>query len=103
MHKELEAIHKRRGFYLGDSKRPFTSLVSFLTGYQCGFAAAKYNNATPEEFVPDDFGKFVTERFGEKFPAGGKGWKTFIEENTSSEEEAFNMFFTLREEFDKKF
>jgi hypothetical protein len=102
MNKELEAIQKRRGFYLGNSTRPFTSLVAFFTGYQCGFAAVKHNHATPEEFVPHDFHKFVTEKYGEKFPAGGKGWQSFIEENTSSEEEAFNLFFTLRDEYDQK-
>jgi hypothetical protein len=51
--------------------------------------------------VPTDFHKFVTERFGRRFPAGGKGWQTFIEENTNNEKEAFALFFQLRAQYDK--
>jgi hypothetical protein len=51
--------------------------------------------------VPDDFHKFVTERFGQQFPDGGKGWMTFISEHSSSEQEAFNLFFQIREEYDR--
>jgi hypothetical protein len=103
MNKVLESIRNRPNFYFGNSDRPFTCLLSFLGGYEAGFAAAKYNQSKPEELVPHDFHKFVTEKYGEKFPAGGKCWQTFIEENTTSEKEAFGLFFTLKEEYDKKF
>jgi hypothetical protein len=102
MDKLLEAIHKRPGMYFGNSSYPFTSLDSFLASYQVGFAAAKNAQAKPEELVPDNFHKFVTERFGQRFPAGGKGWQIFIEENSSSQKEAFDLFFKLREEYDQK-
>ncbi|HTA95753.1 MAG TPA: hypothetical protein VK769_06475 [Verrucomicrobiae bacterium] len=100
MNKELEAIRERPNFFFNGSEYPFTCLQMFLAGYESGFAAAKYNHSKPEELVSRDFTKFVTEKFGKQFPAGGKGWQTFIEENTSSEKEAFDLFFKLREEYE---
>ena len=102
MNKELEAIRKRPNFFFNNSKYPFTCLQMFLAGYESGFVAAQSNHSKPEELLPYDFHKFVTEYFGEKFPAGGKGWQTFIEENTTSEKEAFDLFFSLREKYDEK-
>jgi len=102
MNKVLEAIRNRPGFYFYNSKLPFTSLVAFLAGYESGFDAAKYNRSKPEDLVSRDFNKFVTEKFGKQFPAGGKGWQTFIDENTSSEKEAFDLFFSLREEYERQ-
>jgi len=99
----LEAIHKRPGMYLGPSDHLFTRLGGFLAGYEAGFVCCNYKNGPkPEDLVPHNFHKFVTERYGSTFPAGGKGWQYFIKENTSSEEEAFHLFFTLRAEYEKK-
>jgi hypothetical protein len=103
MNKELEAIRNRPNFFFNSSIYPFTCLKMFLVGYESGFAAAKFNHSKPEELLPHDFHKFVTEKFGKKFPVGGKGWQTFIEENTTSEKEALDLFFSLREEYDKTF
>jgi len=103
MNKELQAIRERPNFYFNNSEYPFTSLEAFFVGYESGYAAAKYNHSRPDESVSRDFTKFVTEKLGRKFPAGGRGWRTFIRENSSSEKEAFDLFFKLREEYDKQF
>jgi len=99
--KELEAIHNRPGMYLGNTDKPFTTLLGFMTGYQCGYAAGKNGFMAPEHLVPDGFGKFVTEHFGHAFPSG-KGWSMFISENSASEQEAFDSFFRLRAEYEKQ-
>ena len=100
----LASIRKCRGaLYWGGGPRPFTSLVAFLSGYAIGFGEGKREAGIPaSDLVPSDFHKFVTERFGQRFPDGGKGWMTFIEENTGSELEAFELFFQLRDEYDRK-
>ena len=101
--KLLKSIRDHTGLYWGNSERPFTSLVAFLNGYQVGFGmGASRIRIKPWDLVPSDFHKFVTERFGRRFPDGGKGWQTFIEENTKSEQEAFKLFFELRGQYDKK-
>ncbi len=98
----LDSIHKRPGLYWGDPEHPFTSLVAFLNGYALGYAQAGCRDyIPPTDLVPDDFHKFVTERFGRRFPAGGKGWSTFIRVHTNSELDAFELFFQLRQEYDE--
>ena len=67
---ELEAIHKRPGMFFGRTDKPFTSLLGFLTGYQCGYAAAQHGHMSLEEFVPSGFAKSVVEYFGHTFPTG---------------------------------
>ena len=100
-HKELlDSIRKRPGLYWGGPELPFTSLVAFLNGYVLGYAERGRSQISPTDLVPVDFTKFVTERFGRKFPDGGKGWTTFIREHTASEAEAFELFFRLREEYE---
>ncbi len=101
--KLLRSIRDHTGLYWGNSDHPFTSLVAFLNGYQVGFGVGSSRcRIEPSDLVPSDFHRFVTERFGRRFPAGGKGWQTFIEENTESEEEAFHLFFQLRGQYDKQ-
>jgi hypothetical protein len=52
--------------------------------------------------VPADFHDFVAKRFSSESP-NTKGWMTLIRENTKTEEEALDLFFRLREEFEQKF
>lgn len=98
----LEAFHKRPALYWGNSDHLFTSWIAFTCGFLAGQATAFREGAIkPSDLVPEDFNKFVTERFGETFPAGGRGWMILIREHTSSEQEAFDLFFQLREEYDR--
>jgi hypothetical protein len=98
----LECFRKRPALYWGNSDHPFTSWIAFTSGFQAGHMMALREGAIqPSDLVPEDFNKFVTERFGETFPAGGRGWMSFIREHTSSEQEAFDLFFQLREEYDR--
>ena len=89
--------------YWGGGERPFTSLVSFLSGYALGFSeGTRSGGISPSDLVPPDFHRFVTERFERTFPDGGKGWMTLIEEHAKSEAEAFELFFQLRDEYDHR-
>jgi len=98
----LEALHKKPGMYWGSGPHPFTSWIAFTFGHAIGYEIARRDGGTkPEELVPHDFRKFVTERFLHTLPAGGRGWMSFIREHTSSEQEAFDLFFQLREEYDR--
>ena len=98
----LECFRKRPALYWGDSDHPFTSWIAFTSGFQAGHMMALREGAIqPSDLVPEDFNEFVTERFGETFPAGGRGWMSFIREHTLSEQEAFDLFFQLREEYDR--
>ena len=100
---QLESLHNRSGLWWGNSDYPFTSLVAFLMGYQCGFGAAQAGSRiSPQDLLPHDFHRFVTERFERHFPDGGKGWQSFIVEHTHSEKEAFELFFQLREEYERQ-
>ncbi len=97
----LESIRQRPGLYWGGPEQPFSSLIAFMNGYALGYAeASSRSHISPTELVPADFTKFVTERLGHKFPAGGKGWSTLIRDHTASETEAFELFFRLRQEYE---
>ena len=103
----LDLIHRKPTLIWGGGPYPFTSLIAFLMGYPNGYCASecrtkeRHNGIHPDELLPADFHQFVTEWFGDKFPAGGRGWQCFIRENTSSEQEAFDLFFKLRAEYDR--
>jgi hypothetical protein len=103
----LDLIHRKPALIWGGGPYPFTSLIAFLMGYQNGFCENRRDKREreigihPEELLPAGFCRFVTEWFGEEFPAGGKGWQSFIRENSSSEQEAFDLFFKLRAEYDQ--
>ena len=42
-----------------------------------------------------NFHRFVTERYGHRYPDGGKGWQTIIREHANDEQDAFRLFFEL--------
>jgi hypothetical protein len=87
----LATLHRKPAMLWGNSEFPFTSLIAFISGVHVG-------GGFPD-LVPGDFHRFVAEHFGERWPSGG-GWMSFIREHTSSEAEAFEMFFRLREEYE---
>jgi hypothetical protein len=98
----LDTIRRKPGTFWVNSDHPYTSLVAFLSGHQCGFAAALHGaELVADGLIPDGYGQFVTERFGRKYPDGGKGWQTIIRESAATEQEAFDLFFQLREEFER--
>jgi hypothetical protein len=97
MNDLLGAIHERRGFFLGTADFPFTSLVAFLAGYQCGYEANKFNLASPSNMIPRDFSRFVEEKYHRAESAGG--WQIVIEEIAGSQEAAFQLFFQLLSEY----
>ena len=101
--EQLESIRQKPGLYWGGGDHPFSSLIAFLAGFQCGYGVAHQAiQIHPHELIPDGFHKFVTERYGRTYPDGGKGWQTFIREHTSTEQEAFELFFLLREEYERQ-
>jgi hypothetical protein len=98
--QELQAV--RRELNRRDREYPFTTLLAFWEGYSAGYNAAQRGFMTPEQLVPIDFHRFVTEYYGRTFPAGGRGWQTFIREHSTTEQEAFDLFFQLRDEYEKR-
>ena len=101
----LNAIRERPGLYLGHSNAKFSTFIGFILGYEAGFEAGEHsthNGVVGSSSLVDNAGfhRFVTERCGRTFPDGGKGWQTFIRENTQSEEEAFELFFDLLSKYE---
>ena len=94
----LHEIVKRPGLYWGDSDNHFHSLIAFFSGYQLarGGDSDPRDDSPLDHAIPEDFHRFVTEHFGHRFPYGGYGWMTFIEENTSSDRESLELFMDLR-------
>ena len=98
----LEAIVKRPGMYWGDSDNHFHSLVAFFSGYRMalGDGSDRRQERPLDLAIPEDFHQFVTEQYGHRFPHGGYGWMSFIEENTTSDREALELFLKLRKLYD---
>lgn len=97
----LEEIRKRPALFLGNTKQPFTILLGFIAGYGVGYGSGKHG-VRPAHLIPNEFSQFVTEHFGHSFPAGGKGWSSFVSEHTNSEQEAFELFFRLLDAYEKR-
>ena len=103
MHELLNTVRSRPGLVLGRTEHPFTSLVAFLDGYSFGYGDARAACGAPAEaagLVPLDFTTFVASQLGCAQP-GGKGWSTFIREQSASEPAAFDLFFRLRESYER--
>ena len=95
--EQLQAIRHR----LSKEEHPFTCLHAFWCGYQSGYAAATHGFMRPEYISPAGFHQFVSERLGRACP-NAKGWPILLREKTASEQEAFELFFRLREEYEEK-
>lgn len=87
----LAFVREKPVMLWGSSDHLFTSLIAFIAGVRV---------AAGPELVPLDFYKFVAKRLGEE-PSGGQGWETFIRKHTNSEREAFELFFKLRDEYER--
>jgi hypothetical protein len=106
MHPLLESIRKHPGMYLGPNKASLAALCAFFTGYQCGYWAGSPKPHAPSVpadscLLPEDFDQFVAQRLGERWPTGKSMW-SFIREHTETEKEAFELFFRLVDEYEKK-
>ena len=100
----LESIFKRPAMYWGNSDNHFHSFVAFLSGYQMARDEMLNDEARAQldQIIPPRFHEFVTEYYGHKFPYGGYGWTSFIEENTSTDREALDLFMKLRRLYDER-
>ena len=95
---QLIRIHHDPQF---NSEHPFSDFIIYHGGYDAGYSAATQGLITPEQIVPPDFNRFVSEYFGEAYP-NPKGWRVLIPEHSSSEKEAFELFFRLRYEYEQQ-
>jgi len=87
----LESMRRRPGVCWGHSEYPFTSLVAFVSGVSVGSGAP---------FVPHEFHKFVADHFNDNCHSA-KGWMSYIREHTTSEKEAFELFFSLLDSYER--
>ena len=97
----LRSIRKKRAMYFGNSVHPFTSLVAFICGFDLARGIAGGESLSGRwELVPNgEFNSFVADRLRKRTPTAA-GWTTHIQESTKTEEEAFELFFQLREDFE---
>ena len=100
----LENILKRPAMYWGNSDNHFHSFVAFVSGYQAARSDLFGEEARLQldQIVPPRFHEFVTEYYGHTFPHGGYGWTTFIEENSTSDRDALELFMKLRRLYDDR-
>jgi hypothetical protein len=102
MHEFLTQVQKRPGLYFGNSEQPFIKLLAFMDGYSVGYEKAQSGDSSwPKTFVSAEFGQFVCQQMGIQHATDTRGWRTIIRECSSSEQEAFNLFFRLVEEYEK--
>ena len=85
--------------FWGDVETPFSHLVGFVLGFQ-----ARCSNEEDWKGFLDlgEFNPLVADHFGEEWPSA-RGWMMLIRENSSSEREAFDLFFHLRDKMNAKF
>lgn len=88
--------------YWGNSENHFLSFVAFVSGYQIARNGTIGEDVRSQldNIIPPDFHEFVTQHYGHQFPHGGYGWTTFIEENSSTPQEALELFLKLRRLYD---
>jgi len=79
--------------YIGEPS--ITRLAAFLTGYAGGLGHVGYTLRESERF--DAFNDWVASRLG--FSNSTSGWQNMILTRTGKEEEAFQTFFTLLDDF----
>ena len=104
MHSCLKEIQKRPGMYFGDPEQRFTRLMAFMDGYSLGYQmGSRQDPGWPKDLAPGSgFDEFVCRKFGLEYGADTKGWTRRIRERASSEEEAFDLFFRLFDEYEQE-
>jgi len=96
----LELIHRKPAMFWGGGPFPFTSFAAFFHGYKFGSGTSPDSPISPEKLIPPEFHRFVAKRLRGK--PNGMDWFTLIREHTASEEEAFDLFFKLRREYEQQ-
>lgn len=100
----LRQIQKRPAMYFGSSEKPFSLFLAFLSGVGMGHGIDhRFSSLKDSDFAPEGFYEFVAARFAGHYPDGGgtRGWWTFVRENSKSDDEAFDLYIRLLEEFDR--
>jgi hypothetical protein len=92
----LRGIQRRPAMYWGEVENLFDSLVAFLEGFDHAIVASR---ADLPRLIPPNFHEFVWRRIGSG-PMNGHGWTSAIRLIAKSPSEAFDLFFTLREEYE---
>jgi hypothetical protein len=92
----LRGIRRRPAMYWGEVDNLFDSLVAFIAGFHHAMVTT---HAQVTRLVPLDFHEFVWRRVGSG-PMNGHGWTSAIRLNAKSSLEAFDLFFTLIEEYE---
>lgn len=90
--------------YFGSSEKPFSLFLAFLSGVGMGHGIDhRFSSLKDSDFAPEGFYEFVAARFAGHYPDGGgtRGWWTFVRENSKSDDEAFDLYIRLLEEFDR--
>ena len=88
--KLLEDMRKRPGVYFG--KKSLDRLATFLSGYRC--CVLERDGEAPSDLP--GFQEFVAERYNIQ---SAHHWSDIIQFYCSTEEEAFDTFFELIDEF----
>ena len=90
----INEIRKRPGLYLG--KKSISLFGAFIHGYE---ECLRENEMTRDIRLHPDFYEFVLEKYPTTLSIG---WVGIILGQSSSEEEAFDKFFELYDEFQNR-
>jgi hypothetical protein len=94
IYKLLENIKKRPKMYIGSLS--ITKLHMLLMGYSMAKMEVSLNKTIEESAELREFQDWIQEKYD---ILDSKSWANIILENSTGEEEAFNNFFELFDEF----
>ena len=92
----LDIIRKKPGLYLG--KKSLHLLRAYMNGYLLG-KAESIGDGESDIFL--DFQKYIEDKFS--MSQTPYGWVEIISSSCSSDEESFDEFFKLYDDFNKEF
>src|SRR5690349_13467989 len=90
----LAPIRRKAGLFIGDPE--LTRLHAFIVGYLCGLSRSGYRlRVEAPDF--DGFHDWIAHRLG--YSSHVSGWYKMIRGRCASEQEAFDRFYELLDEF----
>lgn len=99
----ISAIRRRPGMFVQDRRLDYVKY--FITGFHCHGSVTK-TAVTIDEYFYQEFHIWVREwienKIGMEFDEE-RGWYEYIISSTKNNEEAFDLFFKLADEFFKEF